>query len=695
MSSDFFKINKGVTLKPQSSTPSNSANGDMYYDSTLGKFRKYENGVWTDFGSGSGGINYISNPDAEADTTGWATYADAAAATPVDGTGGSPNVTITRTTSGPLRGLGSFLITKDAANRQGQGSSYAFTIADADKAKVLAVSFDYEIASGTFATSDLTVYLYDVTNSLLIQPAGYSIQNTLIESKHIATFQTASNSTSYRLIFHVASTSALSYTLKFDNVQVGPQIIQYGSVISDFPVSTLMVGATTTAPTKGTVTVDTVHSTQVGSWMEAVVNYIQTTAGAAAGSGTYLFTLPNGLSVDTSKLHTNTAAATDQNDDAGYIGTGYIQRAGALAGVAQAFMYDSTRFYLKFSAGTSDTTGTTLSTDAGNAFSSTTATNFSHNLEIVLHLRIPIAGWGSSVQVSSSTDTRIVAARFTTATAQSIPDSVFTIIDFNTKDYDTHSAVTTGGSWKYTAQVPGKYQISGTCNTASNTIGTGQWVLGIFKNNTEVSRIGSVGINNGNMSLAGSATIDLIAGDFVDIRLFQSNGVSRSLNAASALNWISIERLSGPSTIAATETVAAKYGGSTSTLTNNTEVSIVFTTKVFDTHNAYNTSTGFFTAPVPGKYRVTSLVAHNTFAASSVTTSMYVYIYKNSVTGQGLKRENAYTTSSVERSALISTTVDLLAGDTITTRHFHNFGTTPTINNSANETFFSIERIGN
>ena len=48
---------------------------------------------WSEVGSGAGGINYILNPDAEAGTTGWATYADTAAATPVDGTGGSPTVT--------------------------------------------------------------------------------------------------------------------------------------------------------------------------------------------------------------------------------------------------------------------------------------------------------------------------------------------------------------------------------------------------------------------------------------------------------------------------------------------------------------------------------------------------------------------------------------------------------------------------
>lgn len=58
--------------------------------------------------------NFISNPSPVKDTTGWATYADAAGTAPVDGTGGSPTVTWTRTTSSPLSETASFLFTKDA-----------------------------------------------------------------------------------------------------------------------------------------------------------------------------------------------------------------------------------------------------------------------------------------------------------------------------------------------------------------------------------------------------------------------------------------------------------------------------------------------------------------------------------------------------------------------------------------------------
>jgi hypothetical protein len=93
---------------------------------------------------GSGRINYIENPDAEVDTSGWTTYADAAGESPVDGTGGSPTTTFTRTTTDPLIGTGSFLLSKDAANRQGEGFSYDFTIEPFYQSSIITLSIAIE-----------------------------------------------------------------------------------------------------------------------------------------------------------------------------------------------------------------------------------------------------------------------------------------------------------------------------------------------------------------------------------------------------------------------------------------------------------------------------------------------------------------------------------------------------------------------
>lgn len=172
-------------------------------------------------GGGGTGKNYITNPDAETDTTGYATYADAAAVTPVDGTGGSATTTFTRNTSSPLTGDADFVITKDAANRQGEGVGYNFSIDNADKAKKHLISFDYS-TSANYADDDVKVFIYDVTNTSLIRVSGEDLKAVSGSSTHYAQFQTASDSTSYRLIIHVSSTNASAYTVNLDTIQVGP-----------------------------------------------------------------------------------------------------------------------------------------------------------------------------------------------------------------------------------------------------------------------------------------------------------------------------------------------------------------------------------------------------------------------------------------------------------------------------------------
>ena len=190
--------------------------------------------VWGSAAAGTGEVNYIENPDAEANTTGWATYADAAGATPVDGTGGSANITFTRQDSVVLRGNQSFKLTKDGSDRQGEGVSYNFTIKEQDTSKKLKIQFDFKTDEDAgFSSGDLTVYVYDVTNSTLITPVDTSI----IRGQNI--YQTSFNSTtstSYRLIFHIATTNASAWDAYIDNVIVGPGMTSQGAAIG--PVET-------------------------------------------------------------------------------------------------------------------------------------------------------------------------------------------------------------------------------------------------------------------------------------------------------------------------------------------------------------------------------------------------------------------------------------------------------------------------
>jgi DNA-binding beta-propeller fold protein YncE len=55
MSKKHYKVKKGLTLEGQASSPSDIENGDIYYNSALGKIRQMVGGVESDIGSGGGG----------------------------------------------------------------------------------------------------------------------------------------------------------------------------------------------------------------------------------------------------------------------------------------------------------------------------------------------------------------------------------------------------------------------------------------------------------------------------------------------------------------------------------------------------------------------------------------------------------------------------------------------------------------
>lgn len=269
-------------------------------------------GIETPVGSGTaaGFINYVTNADAQSGTTGWATYADAAVATPVDGTGGTPNVTWTRNTSSPLRGNADFAFAKDAANRQGQGVSFAFTIATTDRSKKCQISFDFDTVKTNYAAGDMRVYVYDVTNATLITPQTVDIPRAT------STFQTtfdSTTSTSYRLILHVASTNATAYTVNFDNFVVNANAPEQGAAISEWQSYTPVVTGVTTLNVWG-------YWQRVGSSLvlEGGFNL------SAAGSAQWVYSLPTGLTIDTTKI----PSSGSTTDEANHFGTGTLEVSG-------------------------------------------------------------------------------------------------------------------------------------------------------------------------------------------------------------------------------------------------------------------------------------------------------------------------------------------------------------------------------
>jgi hypothetical protein len=624
--------------------------GSLLINQTSGKlYRKLDAGSsvnWEEVGAGVGGINYILNPSAEVNTTGWATYADAAGTAPVDGTGGSPNVTWTRSTTSPLRGVADFNFAKDAANRQGQGVSYDFTIALADKAKVLSVTFDYEVLSGTYADGDLTVYLIaDPTGTpVVIQPAGYTVLSATSGTtmRQRATFQTQATGTSYRLCFHVASTSASAYTLAIDNVVVGPQQTVQGAAIGDWVSFT---------PTFNNISGFTISPNgvyrRVGDSIEVQVQFRKDGSAGVSGSDVQL-NLPF-------PMNTGKTAGGVKESTFGVWGGLHVPTFG---------QYNSGTIFRGDVAGTF----VTFLKPAG--ASALLGTDFKAGAEFSLIFKYPAAGLSSNTVMSQDTDTRVVAA---SAYGSPAIASAGNPIIFATSSIDTHASysVSTG---RYTVPVSGKYRLSYVHNS-TNTYLVTPYINAV---NTGIV-MGSVISGAG----SGSIILDLQAGQIVDHRPSGSTGAF----SGSGGNF-SIERLSGPATIASSESVQAKFWASANHTTNVT-TPFNYDQKVYDSHGAVTTGAAWkFTAPISGKYQV------NVFYNSSLgtTANAYLQIYKN---GSVLESISYIWGAASLPVGSASSTLEMNAGEYFDIRTGGNFAAFGSATRSGNGCAISITKIGN
>ena len=632
----------------------------------------YSNGSINDY---NGDINYILNGHAEVNTAGWATYADAAQATPVNGTGGSANVTWTQTTTAPLDDLASFVFTKDAVNRQGQGASYDFTIDSASQAKVMTITFDYIIGSGTFTAgskttdSDIEVYIYDVTNSVLIQPSTYKLysNSSTVPTQFISNFQTPYNSTSYRLIFHCATTSASAYTVKFDNVKVSPTQYTYGTPITDWQdlpsvAAGTLVTSTGTSPTFGTIAVNKAQWRRVGGNAEFRWTFRQTTAGTA-GTATYLWNIPASIgTIDTTKVSVNTSGSLSTVDG----GVGYFNFTdGTFVGNGSVGVYSTSQLKVTNLTWTSSASGYTVGAWAGSG-----ATSFANaNYNVVMLASVPILGWSSCVQMSDNAAQNIVSAKYTGNNAATSGNPIIG----QTLQWDTSGSysLSTG---KFTVPVAGYYQVTMMYNNTGNLTYT-VYLDAVSKEVISLSN--ASGLNQG------TSTIYCNAGQTLDVR---PSGTMGAVAGSSNQSWVTYTKVTGPASIAATDTVAASYWLSAN-FAASTTVPINFDSKEFDYTGAVTTSATAwkFTAPIAGLYQISGL------AMTTAGATAGLIIYKNGSAYKAMTAMNA----TVGYRGPYATEIKLLAGDYIDLRPSGSFTMQGGTLSTTDTCTFAISKVGN
>ena len=500
---------------------------------------------------------------------------------PIDCTGGSPSSTWTRSTSSPLRGAANFLWTKSANNRMGEGVSTLLAIDRTDQAKALTASFEYEIGSGTYADDDMSIWIYDVTNSKLIQPSAYSIKNLSGSSGKKVEFQTAYNSTSYRVCLHTASTSATAYTVKVGNVKVSPNTYSTGSSIGEWSAA-----FSPTTDGFGTPTTNNAYWRKVGGDMEVRGYFVAGTTTAVAAA----IYLPTGYSIDSSRLATTVNAS--------------------MVGKA---MRNNSENYTPFYDG-STTTKVFMNRDpaagvVGPLAKTVASSGFNASDGVSFNFKVPILGWSTAQVQSSETNTNVVSAILTNSANLAVSTST-TILNTVTKDttgsYNTSTGI-------YTVPVEGFYDIT---MASLSLTGAGTIAHGVQKNAGTVvypwtySGTGTIG--------GGATQFYCVAGDTIQ---FKASGA----NTMAAGAVFTITRRSGPAQISASDDITASYYISASTQTPGANTPINYDTKIYDSRGAVTTGAGTwkFTAPDPGVYSFTVLIVW------SSGTADYLRSYKN------------------------------------------------------------------
>lgn len=151
---------------------------------------------------------------------------------------------------------------------------------------------------------------------------------------------------------------------------------------TDYPMT---LGAVTTAPTRGTVTLEKAQWRKVGGDMEIRFDYRQSSAGTA-GSGIYLFSLPPGFVVDTNRLPGRAGLAEITT-----VGNGKISPTGSSDGVTTApltVLYSGSfpnRVYLNYI-----TSGETTASIGSAAYPMSSSI-----YSISFMAKLPIQGWNA------------------------------------------------------------------------------------------------------------------------------------------------------------------------------------------------------------------------------------------------------------------------------------------------------------
>lgn len=677
MASNFFKVDKGLFLQGRDE-PVSPTDGNIYLDSTTGKFRFREQGSWKNLGDGSGGagFNYIEGGNAEQGIIGWTRYANTTASNRPDDFGGTPNVNVDFdvTAVDPGEGLQSFIFSKDANNRQGEGIYYEFTLRDIDIPAVLRDQIITK-SSANYADDDISRFIVFSNDDFVSDFQVYDLVGGDIKATEFWTRQQQGSQqvptgvTKARLCYHIASTNADAYDVEMESLAIGPNTKTFGPIATDWKSYTPTFG------NFGTVSNVFFYYRRVGDSIDIIGQF---TTGTVV-NGTAVFTLPSGLNKDDTKINIGGLLGTYLRDTSAQDKGGMILGFGG--GNNELFFGNPTTF-------------SNTNTNATNPVNGTQVAGSSERIIIKVN-NLPIQGWSSSQQMSDDADTRVVAMSAAKSSGSNTSSGSFqTVADWDTPS-DTHSALNTT-SGIYTVPVSGYYAIDAAValifSSASTQIGgqilvrlgpTGSFFSIATSRREQEANSGGV---IASVSLSGMKYFE--KGGQILLQSYQDSGGSLAYSSG-GFTYLNVRKVSGPSQIAANELVAAKYEQSSGqTIFTGSQTTVEFPTKVFDTHNAFDQSIDAYRLPASGKYRIS---CSSTFDGAPGLATYRTLIEQNTVT---VSSRRFSIDPGTFISLPLSTVIDGIKGDVIAFRIFQDSGSSQNLTTLAHENQFEIERIG-
>jgi len=380
---------------------------------------------------------------------------------------------------------------------------------------------DYKIYTrdDSAVNGDVMPWIYDVDNTELIALAP----NKLGGSGKFSGSFLATDSSNYRLILHTSSINDELWDLKIDNIVVGPQDV---IAIPD-PRWPSYDESEVTITEDTAFTIDAVkanlipYETADSKWRLKFNIYMDLSG--SPGGGT--------------PWNINLANTTFANEDT------FFYQALAVNGTSPT---DANRSY-----------GMCLP-NTGNIYldSATTRSRWNISGDVLLESK---PTWATKtapdVYLAGKVNVDEVAAVYTTDAGNTIANSD-AVVDFEDVVKDTHNAVTTGASWKFTAPVSGYYTISSSLQLNETA--------GDFDGNAEYFRHYAVIDGTEKYALSrfippaasdyptvnGSVTVYVDKDSYIQIEARQSSGVNKTLSATGQQNYVSIVKIPSPQEVA-------------------------------------------------------------------------------------------------------------------------------------------------